>query len=139
MLAVPVFGVRFAAVPAFGFDAVAGFAAVGLDAVPAFGFAAVVVFAFGLRALEPASRARCVRVAVGAGVPVLVPPARGVGAGLSTVVSGSWSRRKRPVVSETTLRPTSTTPVMRSLGLMAMAPHCRTAGRDAATKVPRAL
>ena len=90
---VPAFGAeavaRFAAVPALGFDAVAGFAAVALDAVPAFGFVAVVVFAFGLRALEPASRARCVRDAVGAGVPVLVPPARGVGAGLSTVVSGS--------------------------------------------------
>jgi hypothetical protein len=91
--AVPAAG--FAAVAAFGADAVpaAGFAAVGFDAVPAFGFAAVavVVFAFGLRVLDPASRARCVRVVVRAGVPVLVPPARGVGAGLSAVVSGSWS------------------------------------------------
>jgi hypothetical protein len=127
----------FAAVPAFGFDVVAGFAAAGFDAVPAFGFAAVaaVDFAFGLRALEPASRARCVRVVVGAEAPVLVPPARGVGAGLSVVVSGlsSWSRRKRPVVSETTLRPAPTTPVMRSLGLIAMAltvgRRCRVAAR----------
>ena len=82
-----------AGVPDFAFAAVAGFlrAVVALEAVPAFGFAVVVDFAFGLRVVEPASRARCVRVVPAAEAPVLVPPARGVGAGVSVVVSGSLS------------------------------------------------
>jgi hypothetical protein len=108
--AVAAFGLGFAAaVPAFGFDAAVGFAAAGLAAVPAFGFAAVPGFAaafvvadfgaplvpafgvLGLRVLVPDARVRAVRVAVGAAVPVLVPPARGAGAGVSTVVSGASS------------------------------------------------
>jgi hypothetical protein len=136
---VPAFGfdaapadVALEAVPAFGFDAAP--ADVAFEAVPAFGFGAVADFGapaapafgvvFGLRVLVPAARVRCVRVVPGAGAPVLVPPARGVGAGVSTVVSvsSSWSPRRRPVASDTTLRPRSTTPVRMSLGLMAMAP-----------------
>jgi hypothetical protein len=149
----------FAAVPAFGFAALAGVAAAALDAVPAFGFAAVRDFGFaafgfavaavadfgasfapafgvGLRALVPAARVRSVRVLLEAGAPVLVPPTRGAGAGVSAVISGSspWSPRRRPVASDTTLRPTPTTPVMRSLGLMAMAPTVR-APRRIATRL----
>ena len=97
-------GRLLAAVPAFGFAAVAGEAAAGLDAVPAFGFAAfgfaavavadfgasfAPAFGVGLRAVVPAARVRSVRVVLEAGVPVLVPPARGAGAGVSAVVSGS--------------------------------------------------
>jgi hypothetical protein len=153
--AVPALGfaaevVGFDAVPAFGFDGVlaeVGFDVVpafGFDAVPAFGFGAVADFGapaapafgvvFGLRVLVPAARVRCVRVVLGAGAPVLVPPARGVGAGVSTVVSvsSSWSPRRRPVASDTTLRPRSTTPVRMSLGLMAMAPTVGPPRRTAA-------
>ena len=98
------FGFGFDAVPAFGLDAVPaddGVEAFVLDAVPALGFGAVADFgapevpalgvAFGLRAVVPAARVRAVRVVVGAEAPVLVPPARGAGAGVSTVVSGSSS------------------------------------------------
>jgi hypothetical protein len=140
--ALPAFGFAvadFADVPAFGFAAVVGFEA-ALPVVPGFGFAAVADFGapllpafgvLGLRVVVPAARVRAVRVAVGAGVPVLVPPARGAGAEVSAVVPGvsSLSLRRRLVASDTTLRPRSTTPEMRSLGLMAMAPTVRATGR----------
>ena len=54
----------------------------GFDAVPGFGFR---------ERSAGVARVRAVRVAVGAGVPVLVPPARGAGAGVSTGVSGASS------------------------------------------------
>jgi hypothetical protein len=140
--ALPAFGFAvadFADVPAFGFAAVVGFEA-ALPVVPGFGFAAVADFGapllpafgvLGLRVVVPAARVRAVRVAVGAGVPVLVPPARGAGAEVSAMVPGvsSLSLRRRLVASDTTLRPRSTTPEMRSLGLMAMAPTVRATGR----------
>ena len=56
---------------------------------PAFGAA---LRAAGLRALVPAARVRAVRVELGAAAPVLVPPARVGGAGVSVVVCAvsSW-------------------------------------------------
>ncbi len=106
---------------AFGFVAALGFAVpdFGAPFAPAFGAA---LRAAGLRVLVPAARVRAVRVELGAAAPVLVPPAR-VGASAVAVgvtVSSSLSRRKRPVASETTLRPRSTTPEMMSLGVRAM-------------------
>ena len=132
--------VAFDAVPAFAFDratffadadAVPAVADFGAPLVPALGAPAPVVFGVGLRALVPDARERWVRVVPGVAAPVFVPPARGAGAGDSGVVSGSssWSRRKRPVASETTLRPRSTTSEMRSLGVIAMAPTLRPARR----------
>jgi hypothetical protein len=102
---------------AFGFAAVPDF---GAPLSPAFGVVA------GLRALVPDALARWLCVVPAAGAPVFVPPARGVGGRVR--ITGevdslvSESRRKRPVAPETTLRPCSTTVLMRSLGVMGMPP-----------------